>query len=493
MTDQQLPAPHHKDPTFFHALFIDKRPHWREKRYELSLERIKELLSKSEISIDTIAKLPATSPFLKKSLKVVEKLIQKKSSFVKQQYLEFIKALREALCDEDYAKAYSLSLKEGPLSSLEGRCIALLHELCLILFTKVPLNDFCQELVDTVEIAGQKNLAIPSNDLPLHLTALCQTREAIKNAPTAVKIPYLKRGIQFLISQLGTGFDPYLQENTPYFYYHWKILKSDGTIKQVPAIRLGTPTQENIYSPFTLKAIINPEFRGFLQAYTMLSKKHLYINLQNRNPNYPGKNEAPRCRAIEKLQQEFPQTLVVMTLAKNTPFYHQSGPYQSQDDAALFKETLKAQFYEPDGGFFFCTTLQLHPYFERALELLLDAVHNKFFEERPKLTLEERQDFIEIYYARLQTHCIELTDVDSYNLSCKDGIDRAGGANALMYLDQLLSRGQELDHCSLQELRAILFAPAILVKKRAITPNRFERFISAAKRLLDVTPQTLAT
>lgn len=417
--------------SFFQACFIDVKPKWRELRYRIFLHHLLASLKNETLS------------------------------FEMQQAFNHIHE-NASLAYEKLVTSYRKASQNKQID----------HEFAYHFYTAVSMHTFCKKLMHLIKASAK----YPLKDASLS-ASLFHTRECIKNAPRALKIPFAKAIHQFFVGQFNFNYDPQIQENTPYKLFDYEI-----NSKKIPILRMGTQTIENYLAPLTSQASINPEFISFLEYLKANEKKHLYINLQNKNPCWIGNNEAPRCRALEELAKEYPDNLIFIGLAKNSVFYHQEDSYKDQNKAFLFKEQFLQQFFHPDGGFAFINTIHL-THTDETLSSIIEEVHHIHFHAKPFLSREERLNFIELTYLYIEKRALELFMPDSANLSCKDGIDRAGGATALLYFDYFFKGKQELSSDQLQDLEAILFAPALLVKKRAITKNRFLRFISAANHL----------
>lgn len=327
--------------------------------------------------------------------------IDNKPFWRKQRYALILESLdlKPALDPQQAYLTHLLQLRSAPKKHREE---------IVALFTRIEFHSFCKAIVHLMRRAGK---AAPSSDL---IQTLKNTRTAIENAPHGIRLPFFSILFQFIKGQVNFHYDPYLQENTPYklFEYH-----------SIPVIRMGTPTFEGFCAPITEVAAVTPEFLGFLEAYQSSGKKHLYINLQNRNPSWIGRNEAPRCRVLEALSKEYPETIQVITLAKNTSFYSQEGLYKDLSDAALFKSAFLKELFHHEGGFFFGSLITSDKIFIE----LLDKVHKEIFNEKETLKREERLAFIELFHLEVEKYCIDHFKPDTLNISCKDGIDRAGG------------------------------------------------------------------
>lgn len=418
-----------KEP-FFQALFVDQNPTWRKLRYLIILHNINHSLKDIKEHSHLI------------------KDIEKIKASPENTYINFIKNLRNFKDNTQFQEA------------------------CYRFFTSIHMHHFCKKVVQLMK----KSVKIETVEDDL-FTRLLQTRKQILKAPRVLKIPFAHSIWQFIVGQFNLNYDPQTQENTPYNLFEIKTDK-----KNIQVIRMGTQTHENYLSLFTQSAKVNIEFEGFANHLVKNKKRHIYFNFQNKIPTWWGRNEAPRCRALEDFAKKYKEHLYFITLPKNTLFYHQEGSFEQIDDAELFKSLFVKESQSYEGGFGFINAEDLIES-DKIFEKITNNVHKNHFDSKIKLTLSERKDFIELTYLELEKWLINHLNPDTVNLTCKDGIDRAGGATALLYFDLFLKHKSPLTESEIQDLEAVLFAPAILVKKRAITKNRFDRFISAAKHL----------
>ncbi|MEI6531784.1 MAG: hypothetical protein WCN87_03075, partial [Chlamydiota bacterium] len=252
------------------------------------------------------------------------------------------------------------------------------------------------------------------------------------------------------------------------------------SIDKTDFIRMGTPTHEKLFSCITHKAYVNEEFHAFLESYMLKKEKHLNITLQNRLSGGPGYNESPRCLALENLALHYPENLVIITLNKNGSLWHQDGKFLILHNSRAFKDAIIDDMLGKKGGYHFS-----HHIHHSSLNKLTELIHEEFFASRHVLSLEERKDFIELLYTHIIEYLLETMHPDSVNITCKDGIDRAGTSSALYFVYHHLKRKGSLSAAQIAHLKTILFAPALLVKKRPPTYERFRRFQSCANRLLN--------
>jgi hypothetical protein len=158
--------------------------------------------------------------------------------------------------------------------------------------------------------------------------------------------------------------------------------------------------------PFASAEII-PEFRALLEIYQMKGKKHLYINLQKTKADF---------------------------FAKYLGIWN-------EEHRSVAIEKLSKEF----SGTFFVYNFSMNS--------------KSYYHNKPDLE-----------YCREIQHLITEIQPDTYNITCRDGIDRAGLINALLYW---LEKGEVSE--------TVLFVPALIVRQRAIQKHRFRRFCECIK------------
>ena len=272
----------------------------------------------------------------------------------------------------------------------------------------------------------------------------------------------------------GIPFDPIGQENLPSALYE---IQKKG--KRAVVLRIPCPIRQALIN----KVEIIDEFRGFLRgaAYGDKGKKHLIVQLQDRT----SWREHARCRALESLQKnaEFSPHLFVLTLPKDTDFYHQNNAYINMNLAEEFIAAFKAQLEAPEEcGYFFPPQWKATE-ISRFVDSMLPLIHEHFFHGKNSLTRLNREDFIEIFYQVLTLKAIDHFDPDSVSFTCKDAIDTGAAAGAEFYgflklLNGDFSKKEEQDF-----LRWLFYTPALFVRERALDPERLHRSLSALERL----------
>jgi hypothetical protein len=369
--------------------------------------------------------------------------------------------------------------------------INIIHQICESLYTKINLESEALELVEKMNSAGEKNLTHSSgnakilSDGSVDLTARSHVlHHNIINAGRGLKTPLVHQLLNSLRGTLTTfGFDPATQGNPLMKLYNLKISK-EGLTKDVIGLGMGTPTKEGKRN----YAEITSEFKGFLRSYKVQGKSHLYIN----NQNFLGK-EADRCGKLMNLQEshEFAGTFFGITLSKNSSFYSTGG---KNDSAREFKNELLAQVFDTallkiSGNYISPEVREVYSentgiQLRNHSEVLCALIHQHLFGvEKVTLTEEERKLFIEVFYDHLEEMIIVGLNVNSFNISCKDAIDRGAASNAQLYARLALlnsvgaegKKGIPITSAQAKKYDMLREARALMVRKRPIIDERHER------------------
>lgn len=221
-------------------------------------------------------------------------------------------------------------------------------------------------------------------------------------------------------------------------------------------LRMGQPMiRRNGPLKWIAKSHPSPEFLEFIQG----QKSHLYVNLMKRDGN-----EGLLSHSIEKLGDTIPN-LIIVTLDKNSDFYHQNVSLKADFKTEFLNELLKEE-----GNYFFPKDFPR----EELIQVLLN-VQERYFSGNTPVTKDERRDFIELSYIVLLDRLVEKYHPETMNITCKQGIDRAPSLIALwLYRHKTHSD---------QEIAVQLLAPPLLFHNRASHLSRLKRFNSAAKRI----------
>lgn len=434
-------------------------------------------------------------------------LSQSQYSNSRLNYQDFLSYYRSALQTRYYLKARSKDFKNDTVS--------LLHTIAFFFYSGVDLSSFSDLHTNTVAAAGDYK---PLSSLVFHEKKFKSKRylSEFKKAIIETKIfsKALSQGTKKLNESL---YNKALQG------YHGGVTWSDFDLNytislpsvkftvvdkksrhKVKFIRMSTP---NIGSDD--QSYIAPEFLAYLRSLKSRRLKHVYINLQdNRNISFKSSNNAKdmlrsvginydyfRSKALEDLNKndELKDTVEVISLSKDNDFYNQTGVYHSTQEEPLkflnkFSEIL---FNTKGSGYHFPEKwLKNHSQEKKDLNHIFALLMDLLFPNKNILTTDDKQVFIEIAYFFIADYASRR--VYSINLSCKDGIDRAGSSNALAYflyslVEALENRLSKKDFkIRIDSLNGVIFSDALLVKKRVILYSRFKNFKKASLHILDL-------
>lgn len=108
------------------------------------------------------------------------------------------------------------------------------------------------------------------------------------------------------------------------------------------------------------------------------------------------------------------------------------------------------------------------------LKKVIDFVHLLYFSNASILTLAQKRYFIDHVYTQIIIYCLQKFNIQSVNISCRDGIDRAGCEQTkLLYYFQA-SLGIEEHTDSKIERQFLMHIPPYLAKNRPIVKERRE-------------------
>lgn len=280
---------------------------------------------------------------------------------------------------------------------------------------------------------------------------------------TSAPFFYLERELRKIDEHfLKRYFDSH-RYNLPSLLYTFAFFRK-GELTKVKMVRMGCPTKESWIHP---PSIVD-EFKGFLICLKKENKNHLYINKQKT-----WGEEGRRSSKIIELEQEFEHFFCVC-LPSDGDFYHQKNRFAtiktSLDFKMLFDKMLRGKVNL--GYYHLPTSWKEDPVFCEGLKRVLDDVHKLYFDEAEKLEAKQRHLFIDIAYTHLILFFLEYAPIHSMNITCRDGIDRAGCEQTkLLYYFQL-SLGIEEETQAKKERQFVQHIPVYLAKNRPIV---FER------------------
>ncbi len=262
-------------------------------------------------------------------------------------------------------------------------------------------------------------------------------------------------------------FDPYRQMRLPE-----TIFEVDSNDIRTHVHILPSPTkQESIH-----EATVTEEWLGYLHARA--SENAVLINFQD-NTSW---REYARAQILEKLHSGtgFDEFLKVVTLPKDTEFYHQEMPYDDIHQLSAFKNHLRDQILGEHTGFYFPDEVKEHITAEW-IEGMFSFVSRMFFSGKNVLSRDARLDFIEIFYAFLELKIVEVLHPEDLFFTCKDGVDISPTAASVFFFLLKLLNGTPIVEEEIDHLTRILYKPSLLSRERGLLEGRAERMLGAIK------------
>lgn len=248
--------------------------------------------------------------------------------------------------------------------------------------------------------------------------------------------------------------------------------------KEINLLRMPSPTIQE----FIDQAIVNDLFKDYLHAAT-LHKNSFYLLMFNLQDKTSWKEHA-RCKVLEEMARsaEFHDVFTVVTLAKDTEFYTQTGVYHDLSNASDFIDQFNEHLGDETTGYFFPPHLKKE-LFQGFISTLLQTVHEAFFSSKKELKLNERLDFIELVYHFIELKIVELENPTYFTLTSKDGLDITGtsAVGLLALISALQDKKWKEEEFSLINL--ILFGQTLLNRERAVHKERIDRLIDMVKVL----------
>lgn len=377
--------------------------------------------------------------------------------------------LREVLHSAEYKKM--LTVRSESAHPLFQNCFLLIHKLCSAYFLTVSLQKETVSFIRRMIHIGSKMAQVkePSGKNPSIWKELLWEDDSIRQVLQKQPNGPIRQIVEsFLRGDIGKGWDPLSHKNIP---THLFTLLGKG--KEVAFLRMPAPLMQKSIQI----AEVPSEFEAFLKGCLMGDKhqKFLLVNLQDRT----SWEEHPRSEALEVFskKEDVVRVFSLIGLPKKTDFYFQKEDYQELNEAGLFMEQLVEQFEgrEQCGFYWPDAYVSESNAFAKAS---ISMIHSVFFDKRKKLTLVERQSFIEIFYFFLILKAIDLFHPDYMALSCKDSIDTGAAASGsfFSFLRLMISdtpwKEEEKDL-----LLWILYAPALFFRERAIQKADLRRFV----------------
>lgn len=374
-----------------------------------------------------------------------------------QYFSDFHFYLREGLNTPEYKK-----ITTSNIAGYSSWIIPLLHKLCSTYFIAAT---------DQKEMAKLIHKLLQHQDKSAFLKDLASEDQEFRLMLDKYPHGPIRRVIQAFISgEIQQGWDPLAQGNSPSLMYKFH---TNG--RQTSVIRLPAPIhQDNINHAEVVK-----EFSKFLKIGVIAERgeRFLFVNLQDRT----SWEEHARSEALESLaeNEEFQRTFSLINLPKQTDFYFQKDSYANIEDSCLFKGQLLEQV---EGGEL-CGFYGVSAYLGFAKDLI-EVIHQVFFENKAKINLQERKDFIDIFYFFIIAKQVEEVEPEYMSISCKDSVDTGAIATAgFFFCFKAISSKEPLSKKEEEHLLWMLYAPALFYRERAVQQEEMDRFLSTMNRI----------
>ncbi len=367
-------------------------------------------------------------------------------------YQKFIKELRKII-----QKTRALPYNEIWHAELEE----LLLEFCVTRYYRTHFFSFGHSLLE--KLFSSMTLGSPKEKRD-HFSNFNFIEEShlIENSKPLIFLERdLRKFDEFILKR---NFDSH-KYNLPSLLYTLPFFGKEG-LKKVKMIRMASPTRESwIEKPHVVE-----EFKGFLSYLKRHDKKHLYINKQKT-----WGEEGKRSDKIIELELEYDNFFCVC-LPSDGDFYLQTGRFENVQQVEIFKPLFCRMLRgKINSGYYHIPKAWREDHdFCVGLNRVIDDVHALYFENKKELLTTERKLFIDLAYTHLIVYFLQFSKVDSVNITCRDGIDRAGCEQSKLLHYFHIALGIENETESYEELQYLLHLPVYLAKSRPIVPERRE-------------------
>lgn len=375
-------------------------------------------------------------------------------------FADFLFFLRETLHNREFEKLVIYGPPPG--NTFFQNYLDLVHLFCRLLYTerhdRAELTEAIQHIVERSEPKREKHL---SDTLIQANKALTEAFKRHPNGPVFKAVDIVRENEE-------RRFDPLMQGNLP--AHEWTLSRKG---RELWVLHLPCP----IVQEWINHAVVSEEFKTFLRGFEP-DERLLIVNFQDRT----SWKEHARSVAIEDLARhaEFAPNLTVVTLAKDTDFYNQTGVYRELEEADDFIAQLADHLGDVNTGYYFPAPVSKE-LFPKFIDTLLPQIHETFFDGRKKLSYLERLDFIQLAYHLVELKLIDLIKPDYLALTSKDALD-IGATSTVGFLALLsVGSGKKLEH---KKIQTSLFGSTLMQRERVIHPERFDR-LCALIRLLE--------
>jgi hypothetical protein len=345
-------------------------------------------------------------------------------------------------------------------------------EICYHLYCNISLEKENKHVLDLFSKWGEKCLKdqlVPSPFTHAEVIEFDYLDQKIRAVPNSAKAPLTSIWGNSLRGVFNRAFDPGVQGNPIHCLYMLKIGE-----KEIKSLGFGSPTTEGL--TIINSAELTPEFIGFITACKVKKQKHLFIINQDITSNGYLCAEKQRCDLVMYLQseEEFKDTFFAVAFSKNSSFYYQDG--KNYQNTKQFIDDLIMQFEQPHTGTFIPPQIMKEAKID--LRQIAAAIHCELFKKEYYLSKKERLLFIEIFYDLLTLWLIINLEVGSFNISCKDAVDRGAAANAQLYSHlAIINDGFTEEHKT--RTMVLMMVRALLVRKRSPIRSRLLRLLES--------------
>lgn len=385
----------------------------------------------------------------------------------------------------------------------DQKIISCIGKICTFLYTKINLEKECFALNEKFYQLGMKNfleLKDKCNELDIQLfqkkpsteSYLLERVDRMYSFFCAIgrnhKTTLTSQVCKSVKDHFNFGFDSIREGNPPHRLGELCIQQGENQ-KIVNCIACGSTTIEGWWLWGTSYATNNGIFYECMKNYKEEGKSHLFVINQDYRASdswvwelfdrIVGGVETDRINAIIEIANGFEKTFFPIVLSKNSDFFKQSGIFEKQSKAKLFKEELIKQYFEHrpsvTGNFIPPHVMQKIVDLKGQSIVWVNAIHEIMFRGKLELTVKQRQVFYDLYQDILVLYMIVILNVDSYNISCKDAIDRAADSNSRLWAHTGLVHNMEREPLFRERFEIRLFSRALMVRKREINRDRFNR------------------
>lgn len=376
-------------------------------------------------------------------------------------FSDFHGYLREALDSSEY----QMCLQGDKILGGEKKLALLTHKLCSFYFLSLSLEKemscFLKEIIDYKQMKAPISEILEHEDKAL--------REKLHKTPNG---PINKIVGAFLRGDFEDGWDPLAQGYVP-----TKVFSCKAAKKPIEVLHMAAPViQRKVQDAKIVK-----EFYTFIDHCVHVDKKKmLIIDLQD----ITSFTEHARASALQGMLESKGSSISILRLAKQTDFYFQKNEYQDLHKAHDFIQLFTEQLLVGGAcGFSFPKSFGQ----KETIEFIhkgCEFIHEVFFLKRKELSVLERRDFIEIFYALVTLKTIELEHPDYVTFMSKDGLDSAVCfGSEIFFAMKMFFCKHNLEEKDQDFIFWWLYAPVLMLRQRITHKREAERVIHFMHRV----------